>query len=254
MPEVPQQLQDIIDRPDGDTTTTTAPADTQTATADKPAGDWLSTLPEDAQKEIRKLRDENAKHRTSLRPYEELFDGYDPDDAQFLKDLVRDIKTAPGTAAQRAQQLVDALAGAVEAPASTQTDEDRPLTKAEVAQMLNDFAKQQEQTQTQQRQLDNVYSEAEKLGYKQNTREMVELLWVAANECDDDIAAAHKKLEDERQAVIDEAFAKKREEAERSPRVVTRTGSSPGGDKPIKSIKEASAALKEALSAGNMPL
>lgn len=248
-------LQEIIDRaPDEETpppagTPPAAAPTTQAELLDPKSDGWLATQSPEVQKYVTELRNESKGYRQRARGFEELFEGYDDDDAQFLKDLVRDIKTAPGTAAQRAQQLVDALAGAVEAPASTQTDEDRPLTAKEVAKMLEDFGKKQDQTAQQREQLNNVYSEAEKLGYKQNTRPMVELLWVAANECNDDIAAAHKKLEDERQAIIDEAFDKKRTAAETSHRVVTRSGSAPGGDKPIKSIKDASKAFREALDA-----
>lgn len=246
-------LQQIIDNaPDDDTP---PPGDPSKPASPAPAAEpgsegWLDQQSPEVQKAVKDLRNENKNYRQRARAYEDVFEGLDPDDRQWFLDLVRDIQTAPGTAAQRAQQLVDVLAGTVEQPEPT--GDDAPITRAEMNKILADFAKNQAETAQQQQQLNNVYSEAEKLGYKQNTRAMVELLWVAANECDDDIGAAHKKLQDERQAVIDEAFAKKRTDAENSPRVVTRSGSSPGGDKPITSIKEGSAALREALAAGNM--
>lgn len=249
-------LQDIIDRPD-DTDPDKPAEPAKDAPKVEPGSDsWLDTLEPDVAKEIRKLRGESGGYRQKLRQFEELFDGYDADDAQFLKDLVRDIKSSPGTAAQRAQQLVNALAGAVE-PETPVSDDDKPVTAAEARKMAEKMLADYEAKQTNQKEVDAYVQAAVRLGYEEQSRPMRNLL-MAATEVDQNlspseaIAAAHKILQDERQAIIDEAFNKKQTDAERSPRLVTRSGSAPGGDKGIKSIKEGSAALKEALAAGDI--
>lgn len=116
--------------------------------------------------------------------------------------------------------------------------------------MLADFANNEKTTRQQEADINAVYADAEKLGYKRDTKEMVELLWVAANDCDNDVGAAHKKIEDDRQAIIDAAIEAKRADAANTPRVVRRSGDAPAGTKEIKSLKDSRAALVERLNNG----
>ncbi len=237
-------LEAIIDRADDDT-----PADDKTS---PPADAKLDDKGESEtfdRKYVEDLRRENASYRTRAKTFEDAFAGYDDNDREFLLGLVRDIQASPTTAVQRAQQLIDALGGNVAAPDDAD-DENRPLTKAEVAAMLAEFSKTERTTREQETAIDNVYGEAEKLGYKRNTKDMVEVLWVAANETDNDVAAAHKKIQDDRQAIVDAAIDKLRNDASRTPRSVGRSGVTPGGDKEIRSLKDSKAALNEALNAG----
>lgn len=160
---------------------------------------------------VEKVRREAAKHRTSAKElqqkYESLFEGFDdPADVQYLVDLARNTLNDPSATLkdwERVYNNIREMAGAGEPDALPEdSDEDRPLTRADLERIERERAVDAAQRQIQK--------EAEELGYSDpQSHQYRSLMWIAANdrEVAGDIQKAHAKLEAEREALRQEGVA-----------------------------------------------
>lgn len=205
---------------------------------------------------VEKLRQENAKHRTAAAPYKEVFDGFDDASRDWLLELAKDLKSQDAAtraaAGQRMRAVGEKLSPAQEAaleeaaaeapPAGA--EEEKPLTRAE----LEKFLQEKDQRKAEEAQIEGVFSEAETLGYKRGSREMADLMFIAANETGGDIGEAHKKVLGGVQAIVDDFVKSQQAAAEGTPVVPSAGGAPapPSGEKP-KTLKEAAEATSRRL-------
>lgn len=212
-----------------------APAD---ATPDDP---WESGADTFERPYVEGLRRENQRYRQRAKRYDEVFSDYSEEDREFLLGLAADIRQNPAQAAQRAAQLAQALQASTppdEAPVTPQ--EAQYLTANDVQRMLAE----RDQRNAQEAEVANVFKSAESMGYKQDTPELIELLYVAANETDNDLKAADAAIKARRQKIIDDYLAQKAKESDQTPDTRTPGGSAPSGEQKIGSIADATRALR----------
>lgn len=202
---------------------------------------------------VEKLRQESAKHRTAYQPYRDAFDGYDDASREFLLDLARDLKSDdPAVRAEAGkrmravgEKLSPAEQAALEGEEAPPVEvEDKPLTRAE----LDAIFKEREAIEQQDREVRAVYDEAESLGYKQDTRELADLLYIATHETKGDLKAAHDLRLKSVQSVVDD-FVRQQQEASGELPVVSTAGGAPAPSAPQapKTLKEAAAATSRRL-------
>lgn len=212
---------------------------------------------------VEDLRQQAAGYRTQFAPYRDAFSPYTEEERQEWLDLAREFANNPTGAAARLRELanaVDPQSGPFEAAEAPKTEEapadDKPLTRAEFAALLQ--ADRQEQAQAaraaqaqaaQEAQVQGIYAEAEKLGYKSGTREIVDLLWVARNDprAQGDLARAHQVIEYDRQESVRTYLREKGYDGRELP-IPGGGGSAPSGREEIKDFSSARASLEARLS------
>lgn len=153
---------------------------------------------EDANKHISKLNSENAAKRVALKPYREAFQNFNENEQGQLLGLMHELGTSPETAATKLIAIGNIILGRDPETASTsqatetgEEDLDKPLTLRELQTRQEKEAKDHEF----KAQVDEVFSTARDLGYKDNTVEQRIYLGVLANEAEGDSAKAHQLVE-----------------------------------------------------------
>lgn len=263
------ELDAILDRPDpaeatpeptpaADPDPTPEPAADTTPAAEPDADDpWDAGADTFDRPYVESLRKENQRRRQRSKRYDEVFDGYTDDERDFLLNLASEVRSNPAQAAQRAAQLAQVLGAtpAEQQQVANEVDESGPLTAKDIAQIIDQQLSArdqrhaaQQQEQEQKAAVAEVFTDAEKLGYEQDTPEFINLLYVAARDQEHDPATAlqlaHKQIQAQRQQVIDDYLAQKAKESDQTPDTRTPGGSAPSGEKKIASIKAATAALR----------
>lgn len=192
------------------------------APAAAPAADPFDTPEVETfdRKYVTGLREENAKHRTAVKRYEEAFKGWTPEDQDVWLETVGLASQSPAVAADRLRQIADLLhKGATVEQAVEQVaegaaaEEPKFLTQAELDAQLAE----REQNRLVEQHVVAIKKQAAELGYEEGTAAYHNLLWRATNETGNDLAKAHEAIEAERQAVIDAYVAAKAAEAEANP-------------------------------------
>lgn len=189
---------------------------------------------------VEKLRQENAKHRTTAKAYTDAFEPFDETSREVLLDLARTIASDPIAGAARMKELAAALEGTVPAPPEPDPNADKPMTRAEYDKIEKEKADKAADAADQAK----ISAEVEGLGYTLGTREHFTLLWEASHNHKGDLDAAHKALEAERQGHIDTFLEQKRKDAEGTPTAGS-GGSAPANDSPIKTLADARRATEE---------
>lgn len=184
----------------------------------------------------RELRAENAEYRKKWGRYEQLFDGFDDDRRSAVEQLVELAKTDdPEALAQVAEVF------GLQVPDS----EPAYMTREEAAAMFEE----REQAREQQAAIDRIYDQAEGLGYKRGSEEMVRLLFHMNQMEDPDIQAAHDAVKGYDQQVIDKYLESKRADARDSIQPHDVPGRVPSAGKAPKTPEEARAAALARLNA-----
>lgn len=190
-----------------------AVADAQTA-AETPAPEapgFLDGVPDEVKAHVKGLRDESASYRvkardleTQVKPYQEVFEGVDPAarDAvlQMAKVLVNDPENAgPKELIRVARALVgDRFDDVVKS-----LDEPQYLTPDQLeAQLAEREAKAAEERERREA-LESVEKESRELGYEDDTPDKTMLFFYAYKHTDGDLQAAHAKVQEFKQSVID---------------------------------------------------
>lgn len=176
----------------------------------------------------RRLREENAEYRKRWGQYEELFDGFEDDDTRgAVEELVRLAKSGDPAAVTQVAEVFGLQVPEGENP--------EYMTRAEVEA----FYSERDQERAQQSAVEDVYRQAESLGYKRDTEEMVRLLWHLNQQDVPDIQSAHEQISGERQKIIDAYLEEKRQTARETPRQSAGGGSVPNTSKPPSTPTEA---------------
>ena len=168
----------------------------------------ISKLPEEAQRYIKELREENADRRKSYEIYAKAFSKYDEPQQKGLLRMIQLLAEDTEEGAKLFRELADDILGAPE-PTEKEGDEDmadkdeRPLAEivAEaVAQALEaqDSKYQEAETEAEREEFEKAVAywdaEAKKLGYEPNTQAAADLFFMANRLGTSDLAAAHEQL------------------------------------------------------------
>lgn len=207
---------------------------------------------------VKKLRDEAAKHRTDKQRYEQAFKGWEPDDQEVWLTTIALANQNPDLAAAELSRIAallkkdpdatpEQIAEAAAGPDGKGTKiEPEVITKADLDRILAE----RETAAATERALTEIKTEAKELGYAEGTPDFITLMWLAQNETKGDLKEAHKKIEARNQAIID-GFVQSKAAAADQPANAAGGGLSVDGSTPIKSISDASNALRAALDAQN---
>ena len=224
------------------------------------AGDAPEADPESFTPEyVHKLRDEAAGFRTELNPYKETFDGFADEEREAFLDLARTLKSDPIAAADWMEQVAKNIKQGMAPEAAEEKatvdvaekiidDADKPLTRKEWERLTAE--REQTQTETQQRQsaIDAVESEIRALGVDPDSADGIAVMQAAYSKTGGDIPAAYKlAIEDRNQAIIDAYVAAKAADAEGVGAGVQ--GGTASGEREVKTLKDAAAAMRERLDA-----
>ena len=224
---------------------------------------------------VEKLRQENARRRTALQPYEETFSNLEQDERDYLLGINKALVHDPVTALPELEKLANQIRAAypddfAEEPAPVpataepapepSADDDKPLTRAELAQLLEERERQaleQQQRAAQDAEIDNLFVEAQQLSeeYTEGSLASQELFYLAGTdpEINGDLAKAHAKRMEQRKALQD-AAVREYVESLRNGGAVAHPPSTPaagGGDAPPHKTPTN---LKEAAEAANARL
>ncbi len=199
---------------------------------------------------VEKLRGEAAKHRTALKPYEEAFGKWTPEDRDVLMDIVRTAADDPKKGAELMRQVADLLSPAEQKALQKEIDAaedpaDKPLTRGEMEKFLaeKETAKQQEAA------VEAVTAEVEKLGFPRGSEGHYRVLWLAKHKTNFDVEAAAKQIKDEKDAIISGYLKEKKGDA------ASHTGPGPSGGapaseaQPIKTFGDASESARARIRA-----
>ena len=202
---------------------------------------------------VKRLRDESAEWRTKATPYEEAFDGYDENEVATLLDLAQLLKTDPASAADWLENASRAIKEeqaklvppAPAAPVAPPADDDRPMTRAELAS----FLEERESTKAAERQrladAEAIDKEVRDLGYDPGTVWGLRVMQVAV-ENGGDLNAAHEVVQGEKQKIIDDYVAELAAQGGAAG-VTPAAGGIPSGERTIKSLDDAARAMRERL-------
>lgn len=183
---------------------------------------------------VEELRQESAKYRTKVKPYEDAFADYDDDSRQAFLSLARDLIEAPEDAARRMLQVSRELLGD-EFDKVLSDPTPKPLTKDDVERLLAE----KETVAQQQAAIRAVEDEATALGYAEKSADRAFLFSIASTETAGDLKAAHEKIESRKQEIIDAYLAEKQGQADAFPTPTT-AGVGAGQDNgPAKDFTEA---------------
>ena len=146
---------------------------------------------------VEELRRENAEYRTKLSPYEELFDGFDDDTRGSVEQLIQLAKTGDPAAVDQVAELFG-----LEKPQGPQ------YLTADAAERIAD---QKLEVFRQEQAVQQIYHQAETLGYQEDSDEMVLFLRALNAQPDGqmDYKAADESVKTYQQKIISDYVAKK---------------------------------------------
>jgi hypothetical protein len=172
---------------------------------------------------VERLRKEAAGYRTRAQEYDDVFGNIDPQDRQIwlgmARETYRDPKAGAEWMAKVSQGVLEGLSPeeAVDAAGAEPTQkpdaegaDDEPLTKAGLEKWYADRRAAEKATEEQESLVRSIVKDAEGLGYKENTADFNNLLWIAVNETGNDLSKAHEVMQASRQAIIDSWVEEKR--------------------------------------------
>lgn len=209
----------------------------------------------------RKLRSEARNLRVRLheteerwQPWNEITEGFEPDDLEAVQALVRNLRHDPAAAEAMMRRYLglEAEQPLPEPSAAAEgSEKGQYLTEADLEKLLVEReAKAQRDAEIRQ-----IHDEASKLGYdpkaKPGTAEhekFVRLAYLANHRTDGDIAKAHEALEAEQQAIIDAYVARQKQAANGAP-TPPPAGGAPSSEREINSLQDARRAAMERVGA-----
>lgn len=209
---------------------------------------------------VEDLRGQAADYRTKYAPFRDAFDGYTEEERQEWLSLVADFSRDPVATAQRMREIAEAVAPSpfepitqtpIPEPTPTPEEQDRPLTVREFQAMQAEAQRQAQaeaQAQQQESSVRGIYQEAEQLGYKPGTKEIVDLFWIARNQTGGDLKAAHAQMIQQEQQVVARYLESKGYDTTNTPIPVSR-GVAPSGETEIKDFGSAKESLLRRLEA-----
>lgn len=217
-----------------------------------PAGD---TFPRAV---VEKLRAENAERRVRTKDVDEVFEGWDGPAREEALDLFRALND-PERMSEVAAKLHDLTGRAFKAlgrdlPALDEPlDPNAPMTQAQYDRMRAKEVSDAEAAQAQQDQakiIEGITQEIKDLGYESGSPDEYALISIANTQTDGDLKAAHEKMGEWKQGIIDKFVEEQRAAGQRHLTTQPALGTAPAdhGDPPA-SLKEARKALEDLIDA-----
>ena len=190
---------------------------------------------------VEKIRAEAAKYRTKAKELAEQFapfESYTVEDRKVWADLAKTMAEDPKAGAKWMKEIADSFLTEAEAPPAP-VEEPKYMTRAEYDKLRAE--------ESQQNKIHQIEVDAQKLGYDTDSTDYVQLLLVANRETGGDIHKAHEAIKAKEQAIIDAYVAKQSAAAESSPLAPSTSGTAASGQREIKTFRQASQAVMEAL-------
>lgn len=192
------------------------------------------TIPEALRPYVKQLRDEAAERRVTLKPYEDVFGKFEPEETQALLSVIGGLanEETQFEAATRLKAVVDSILG------DGTEDPNRPLTRADL-----DRIEQTKQAKAQEEAaVTAVIKEATDLGYPEGTTAHRRLLDLAVNETGGDLKKAHEAIAAEREQIIADYAKQVMEGKAKWPTLAPPVGTTPANEgAPPKTWAEARA-------------
>jgi len=187
-----------------------------------------------------------------------------PDDQAVIDQIGEAVATNPQAAAIAFADVAAQLRGETDDPEADddgpddeyeyEDDEDGPqyLTPEDLDERLAGFMSTYAFQQAEQREVDSILAEVEKLGYDLTSDDVyeqarVESLFALARRLDGDIGKAHQAITGQRQAVVDEYVSGKAADVDRP--LPPTAGAPSSGEKRLETLDDGEAAMRARLDA-----
>lgn len=211
---------------------------------------------EDAVKKLKETRQEAAKYRTRAQKFEAAFEGLDDASTDGLIGLVAALKTGDPAVVPVLKDLLSELSPEdAEAVVEAIEQEAKSLTPEEVEKLIDEREAKKESERLAQENFSKMKTEITELGYtldEATPDPSTSLLFFFAGQqpkdAPPDFKAAHEKVQEFRENVINDFKSSVNQSQSRFARVPS-GGAVPTGGKTPKTRDQASAALKAMLEA-----
>lgn len=215
--DVPADLNEIMDRPDPNEAPSvqeqapSEPTPAAPATPEAPAAPTVENQDQFPRDYVEQLRRESADRRVQLKPFEDAFGGYEPDEVETWLQLIRLTNQDPAAGAQYMAEIASQLKNQYSPPdPNTLTPEQRAqqVTQSEIEKFRAEQKEERERLEME-RQVRELNLHAEKLGYEPGTSGYLSLLHYAQHKTGGDIDKAHEFVQADVQKIIDAYVASK---------------------------------------------
>lgn len=216
--------------------------------------------PDSAKAYIRGLKGENKSWREKADQYEKLY-GQNSELRQFHEaatayaagDMTPVQEFIIANAAQLAGLSIEDYMARFEEPDEPEDDDDKPLTRREMREMLQAQA-QAQATQRQQEEVAQIHRDVEAIsGFAPGSMEFMQVMWVATHQTNGDLEKATETVKGLKQGAIDEYVKEQREKALNALKPQTPNGQSPDNSaREPQTLKEASKGAMEFLLSREM--
>jgi hypothetical protein len=192
---------------------------------------------------VEQLRREAAERRAKLKTYEDVFGLYDDEDRQVWFELAKTVAQDPKEGGKMMYELGRRLLGEEPEPETPQTE-----TSPDPVQIVDKIVSERLSAWEEEQQIREIQQEARALGYDPDSREYLNLLWVAYKETNGDLKAAHQKIEADKERLVQEFLEAQKAQNEQFPPQPA-SGTVAGSEREIKTLEDAKASMKERLRA-----
>ena len=213
--------------------------------------------PEKARKYVEKLRKEAAAARVKAKEARAPFEGWSPDDAKVLGEVIQLAAADPKVGAAKMREIADLLdkgdvEGAAEAAADASEAAAAHLTPEDIDAKVREAVDAKDREHQLNVKRDEIIAKTKELGYEPGSADYFTVLHVAQFETNGDLEAAHAKIEERNQAIIDKFLDTKREEAAGTPRYARRSEHAVAEmTEPPKDMKDARNRARSRFTASN---
>jgi hypothetical protein len=191
---------------------------------------------------VEQLRREAAERRAKLKTYEDVFGLYDDEDRQVWFELAKVVAQDPKEGGKMMYELGRRLLGEEE------ETEPKTETPPDPVQIVDKIVSEKLSAWEEEQQIREIQQEARALGYDPDSREYLNLLWVAYRETNGDLKAAHQKIEADKERLVQEFLEAQKAQNEQFPPQPA-SGTVAGNEREIRTLEEAKASMKERLRA-----
>lgn len=205
---------------------------------------------------VEKLRAEAAQRRTQLREYEQVFEGYEPEERSRYLELVGKLRDQPEAALEEFRGVTERLAKQLGKEFPTMTDAPAPAEEPvseesddeRIARLVDERLAAEREAREKEEGIKATYAEAEALSDDYKTTAGKAFLFGVAQEMDVSLAEAHEII----QGLTEQRIAERMPQGggrNYPPRLPAGSAANAQDQGPATSIKEASRRAQEDLAA-----